>query len=87
MYSGYGGRGATGAGRIDLIAGLNSSGEIFSTVVEGAYHPFVVYGLNVVISFILISLYNVQEQIEDPFDNEGLDDVMLDMYKLDYWNS
>ena len=26
MYSGYGGRGATGAGRIDLIAGLNSSG-------------------------------------------------------------
>ena len=28
--------------------------------------------------------FNVQEQIEDPFDNEGLDDVMLDMYKLDY---
>lgn len=28
MYSGYGGRGATGAGRIDLIAGLNSSGEM-----------------------------------------------------------
>ena len=27
-YSGYGGRGATGAGRIDLIAGLNSSGEM-----------------------------------------------------------
>lgn len=28
MYSGYGGRGATGAGRIDLIAGLNSSGPM-----------------------------------------------------------
>ena len=28
MYSGYGGKGATGAGRIDLIAGLNSSGEM-----------------------------------------------------------
>ena len=28
MYSGYGGRGATGAARIDLIAGLNSSGEM-----------------------------------------------------------
>ena len=25
MYSGYGGRGATGAGRIDPIAGLSSS--------------------------------------------------------------
>jgi len=63
---------------------LNSSGEIFSTVITGTHHPFVVYGLNMIISFILISLYNVQEQIEDPFDNEGLDDVMLDMYKLDY---
>ena len=69
----------TGGGEI-----LSSSGEIFSTVADGAYHPFVVYGLNVIISFILISLFNVQEQIEDPFDNEGLDDVMLDMYKLDY---
>lgn len=28
MYSGYGGRGSTGAGRIDLIAGLNSSGDM-----------------------------------------------------------
>ena len=69
----------TGGGEI-----ISSSGEIFSTVADGAYHPFVVYGLNVIISFILISLFNVQEQIEDPFDNEGLDHVMLDMYKLDY---
>ena len=63
---------------------FNSSGEIFSTVITGEHHPFVVYGLNMIISFILISLYNVQEQIENPFDNEGLDDVILDMYKLDY---
>ena len=64
---------------------LNSSGEIFySTIASGTHHPFVVYGLNMIISFILISLFNVQEQIVDPYDYEGLDDGMVDMYKLDY---
>ena len=63
---------------------FSSSGELFTSMITGEHHPFVVYGLNMIISFILISLYNVQEQIENPFDNEGLDDVILDMYKLDY---
>lgn len=33
-------------------------------------------------AFILISLFNVQEKIEDPFDQEGLDDIRLDDFKL-----
>ena len=30
---------------------------------------------SVLIGFILMALYNIQEYIEDPFDQEGLDDL------------
>lgn len=33
--------------------------------------------------FILISLYNVQDHIEHPFDQNGLDDIRLKDYELD----
>ena len=33
--------------------------------------------------FILISLYNIQDQMEYPFDNVGLDDIHLGMFKFD----
>jgi hypothetical protein len=45
---------------------------------------FLVYALNTIISFILISLFNVQEQIENPFDGDGMDDIKLENYELDY---
>ena len=45
---------------------------------------FLVYALNTIISFILISLFNVQEQIENPFDGDGMDDIQLENYELDY---
>ena len=32
--------------------------------------------------FILISLYNIQDQMEYPFDRDGLDDIKLDNYKI-----
>ena len=38
--------------------------------------------LSLLIGFVLMALYNIQELIEDPFDNEGLDDVKLDLYLL-----
>jgi predicted membrane chloride channel (bestrophin family) len=44
---------------------------------------WIVYGLNMIISFFLITLFNIQEQIENPFDQEGLDDIILDNYLLD----
>lgn len=44
----------------------------------------IVYGLNVVLSFFLITLFNVQEQIENPFDQDGLDDIKLVNYEIDY---
>jgi hypothetical protein len=33
--------------------------------------------------FILISLYNIQDQMEYPFDKVGMDDIKLDTFKMD----
>jgi hypothetical protein len=33
--------------------------------------------------FILISLYNIQNQLEYPFDDEGMDDIKLDNFRID----
>jgi predicted membrane chloride channel (bestrophin family) len=33
--------------------------------------------MSVIVSFILIALYNVQDYIENPFDQKGLDDLKL----------
>ena len=33
--------------------------------------------------FILISLYNIQDQMEYPFDDDGLDDIKLKKFKFD----
>lgn len=48
-------------------------------------NPFaiIVYGLNAIISFFLITLFNIQEQIENPFDQDGLDDIKLENYIID----
>ena len=54
-----------------------------NTVLHGRF-DVIVYLLNVIISFILISLYNVQEQIENPYDQDGLDDIKLENFEIDY---
>ena len=33
--------------------------------------------------FILISLYNVQDHLEYPFDNVGMDDIQLENFKIE----
>lgn len=38
---------------------------------------WIAYSLSLVHGFILISLYNVQDAMEDPFDQKGLDDIKL----------
>ena len=59
------------------IGATDGGSEYFDTT-------FLVYALNVIISFILISLFNVQEQIENPFDGDGMDDIQLENYELEY---
>ena len=44
---------------------------------------WVVYALSLVTGFILISLYNVQDQMENPFDQFGLDDIKVKDFKSD----
>ena len=65
----------------------SGSGEIINSLpvpmIDNDY-AFIVYGLNIIISFILISLFNVQEQIENPYDQDGMDDIKLTNYELDY---
>jgi len=41
------------------------------------------YFIVTVTEFILISLYNIQDQLEFPFDDVGLDDIQLESFKLD----
>jgi hypothetical protein len=41
------------------------------------------YSVVVITEFILISLYNIQDQMEYPFDEYGLDDIKLDNFKLE----
>jgi len=37
---------------------------------------------SITISFILMALYNIQDYIENPFDQEGLDDLQIDQMKI-----
>lgn len=41
------------------------------------------YFIVLITEFILISLFNIQDKLEFPFDNDGLDDINLDSFKLD----
>jgi len=43
---------------------------------------WVVYVVVIVTEFILISLYNIQDDLEYPFDNIGIDDINLDNFKI-----
>jgi len=50
----------------------------------GAEHAqWIVYLIVLLTEFILISLYNIQNQLEYPFDNVGLDDINLDNFKIE----
>jgi len=46
-------------------------------------HHWITYFVVLSSEFILISLYNIQNQLEYPFDDVGLDDIKLDNFKID----
>lgn len=48
----------------------------------GGSAQWVVYSLSAIHGFILISLYNVQCDMEDPFDQVGLDDIKLEEFQF-----
>jgi len=50
----------------------------------GTTHPdIVVFFIVLLTQFILVTLYNIQDQLEYPFDEDGLDDIKLQNFKID----
>jgi hypothetical protein len=47
------------------------------------YCVYAVYIFSATPGFILISLYNIQERMEDPFDQSGLDDIKVEEFSFD----
>jgi predicted membrane chloride channel (bestrophin family) len=43
---------------------------------------WITYFVVILSQFILISLYNIQDHLEYPFDEEGLDDIKLKNFKI-----
>lgn len=43
----------------------------------------ITYFIVLLSEFMLISLYNIQDQLEYPFDKEGLDDINIEIFKID----
>ena len=69
--------------------------EIFIYIFPFIYAPTIIFNLGIrnenwivyfivlLTQFILISLYNIQNQLEYPFDNIGMDDINLDNFKIE----
>lgn len=43
---------------------------------------WIIYSMSMLHGFVLISLYNVQSQMENPFDQIGLDDIQLQNFRM-----
>lgn len=69
--------------------------KLFIYIFPLLYAPTIIYNLGpdkavwpsyfivVLTEFILISLYNIQDQLEYPFDNVGMDDIQLENFKIE----
>ncbi len=58
---------------------LNLQGDFVTTLVSLSF--------SLVVSFVLMALYNVQDYIENPFDQKGLDDLKIDLLKVNQYES
>ncbi|MCG8414089.1 MAG: hypothetical protein MI746_07705 [Pseudomonadales bacterium] len=45
-----------------------------------SYANWVIYLVSATPGFILVTLYNIQERMEDPFDQSGLDDIKIEEF-------
>lgn len=50
-----------------------------------AENVWIVYFIVLITEFILISLYNIQDQMEYPFDDFGMDDIKLENFRVNRW--
>lgn len=63
--------------------------QLVVTSAESGYQLESIVSLmfSLVVSFVLMALYNVQDYIENPFDQEGLDDLNIEAMKVNEWES
>ena len=50
--------------------------------IGGFTPPWVAYAIVLLTQYILISLYNIQDKLEYPFDDDGLDDIKLENFRF-----
>ena len=58
---------------------LNLQDDFLTTLISLSF--------SLVVSFVLMALYNVQDYIENPFDQRGLDDLKIDSLKVNQHES
>lgn len=58
---------------------LNLQDDLVTTLISLSF--------SLVVSFVLMALYNVQDYIENPFDQKGLDDLKIDLLKVNEYES
>ncbi len=58
---------------------LNLQDDFLTTLISLSF--------SLVVSFVLMALYNVQDYIENPFDQRGLDDLKIDSLKVNQYES
>ncbi len=68
--------------------------KVFIYIFPMIYAPTIIYNIGlssnhaavyfvvILTEFILISLYNIQDHLEYPFDDKGVDDIKLDHFKI-----
>jgi hypothetical protein len=58
--------------------------SLYNRLHEGISYneSWILYTLSIFSTFILISLYNVQDQMENPFDQHGVDDIRLESFRI-----
>ena len=60
---------------------LYNSQSTFNDFDLSLFNPIPLF-FSIMISFVLMTLYNVQDYIENPFDQEGLDDLKIHSLKV-----
>ena len=65
----------------------NSQLIVARTTVGAGLETVISLLFSLVVSFVLMALYNVQDYIENPFDQKGLDDLKIDEMEVNQWES
>ena len=65
----------------------NSQLIVARTTVGADLETMISLLFSLVVSFVLMALYNVQDYIENPFDQKGLDDLKIDEMEVNQWES